>query len=173
MFRYRCKLLSKDHGSGYALEQRMCLQECTVAKGPNPDILQFKYLISTYCSGKLVRGSGLWQQASLLTREAQETKIPYQPRTFFRMMASYLQFQVGHFLNRCTIPPYCRSKAQETTITKALKQFICTHKTKSLDKPSLLSRPSMPQSLHFSSFLFIVLHWYSQKFQFIQANNAN
>lgn len=55
----------------------MCVQECTVAKvALNPDILRFKYLNSNYCSGKLVRGSGLRQQASLLTRGVQETKIP-------------------------------------------------------------------------------------------------
>lgn len=105
-------------------------------------ILQFKYLISTYCSGKLRRGSGLWQRPLSSPEKCRKQRFLVNQGHFFRMISSYLQFQVGHFLNRCTIPPYCRSKAQETTITKALKQFICTHETKSLDKPSLLSCPS-------------------------------
>lgn len=65
-------------------------------------------------------------------------------------------------------------RAQDSSITEALKQFIRMHKTKVwVNFFTFLSILLLFQSLHFSTFMVITLHWYSEKFQIIQADNAN
>lgn len=74
----------------------------------------------------------------------------------------------------CAIPSYPMGRAQDSSITEALKQFIRMHKTKVwVNFFTFLSILLLFQSLHFSTFMVITLHWYSEKFQIIQADNAN
>lgn len=84
--------------------------------------------------------SNLDIQASRLNQEVLGTKPLLNPWPYLYSGEGIFQnnrilLQVDHL--QCN----CKGTAQESIITEALKELICMHKTKSLDKPPLLSCP--------------------------------